>query len=495
MSLLQVTDLSFSYEENYDPVFQNVSFRVDTDWRTGVVGRNGKGKTTFLKLLMGEMEYSGTITADAGFDYFPYPVAERLLDTIDAMYCVEPGLLLWKLKKDMAELGADEGILYRPFNTLSCGEQTKVMLAVLFQREGNFLLIDEPTNHLDQESRTLVSAYLRRQKGFLMVSHDRAFLDGCIDHVLAFNRSDIEVQKGDFSSWYQNRQMQDTFELAKNERLKKDIRRLSAAADRTKRWGDAVESTKIGRKSMENGQHAASRDYIGEKSRRMQQRRKNLARRQEQALQETKMLLKNQEDPDILRMEPLPYHKEVLVSAEDLCLCYGNHEVLSGVNFAVRRGDRMSVQGKNGCGKSSLLKLILGEHITYRGELTVGSGIKISYVSQDTSHLRGSLTEYIRASGMEERLFKAVLRKLDFSRTQFEKDMDSYSEGQKKKVLIERSLCERAHLYIWDEPLNFIDVYSRMQIEELLLMWKPTLLFVEHDAVFTEKIATSVCRI
>ena len=98
----------------------------------------------------------------------------------------------------MAELGADEGILYRPFNTLSCGEQTKVMLAVLFQREGNFLLIDEPTNHLDQESRTLVSAYLRRQKGFLMVSHDRAFLDGCIDHVLAFNRSDIEVQKGTF---------------------------------------------------------------------------------------------------------------------------------------------------------------------------------------------------------------------------------------------------------------------------------------------------------
>ena len=120
--------------------------------------------------------------------------------------------------------------------------------------------------------------------------------------------------------------------------------------------------------------------------------------------------------------------------------------------------------------------MILGEHITYRGELTVGSGIKISYVSQDTSHLRGSLTEYIRASGMEERLFKAVLRKLDFSRTQFEKDMDSYSEGQKKKVLIARSLCERAHLYIWDEPLNFIDVYSRMQIEELLLMWKPTLL-------------------
>ena len=91
---------------------------------------------------------------------------------------------------------------------------------------------------------------------------------------------------------------------------------------------------------------------------------------------------------------------------------------------------------------------------------------------------------------MEERLLKALLRKLDFSRLQFEKNMESFSEGQKKKVLIARSLCEKAHLYIWDEPLNFIDIYSRMQIEELLLYWKPTLLFVEHDASFAQKIAT-----
>ncbi len=227
----------------------------------------------------------------------------------------------------------------------------------------------------------------------------------------------------------------------------------------------------------------------------MQQRRKNLAHRQERALQEKKVLLKNQEDSDILKMEPLVYHKEVLVSASDLSLYYGNHEVCSNVNFAVRRGGRISIQGKNGSGKSSILKRILGEKIAYHGELNVGSGLKISYVSQDTSHLKGSLAEYIRESDIEEHLFKAVLRKLDFSRVQFHKDMETYSEGQKKKVLIAESLCEKAHLYIWDEPLNFIDVYSRMQLEKLLLMWKPTLLFVEHDAAFTEKIATSVCRV
>ena len=116
----------------------------------------------------------------------------------------------------------------------------------------------------------------------------------------------------------------------------------------------------------------------------------------------------------------------------------------------------------------------------------------ISYISQDTSHLHGRLDDYAREWDVEESLLKALLRKLDFSRDQFEKPMETFSEGQKKKVLIARSLCQRAHLYVWDEPLNYIDIYSRMQIEELIKTWNPTLLCVEHDAAFTESIEADV---
>ena len=119
----------------------------------------------------------------------------------------------------------------------------------------------------------------------------------------------------------------------------------------------------------------------------------------------------------------------------------------------------------------------------------------ISYVSQETSFLSGNLTQFALHSGIDESLFKAILRKLDFSRVQFEKDMSDFSGGQKKKVLIAKSLCEKAHLYIWDEPLNYIDVLSRMQIEDLLLSYKPTLLFVEHDSAFCEKIATTIVNL
>ena len=124
------------------------------------------------------------------------------------------------------------------------------------------------------------------------------------------------------------------------------------------------------------------------------------------------------------------------------------------------------------------------------GTLEVGSGLTISYICQDTSQLKGSLSDHIVKNGLDETLFKAVLRQMDFDRSQFTKNMEEYSEGQKKKVLIASSLVTSADLYIWDEPLNYIDVFSRMQLEELILKFEPSMILVEHDARFTEKVGT-----
>lgn len=119
----------------------------------------------------------------------------------------------------------------------------------------------------------------------------------------------------------------------------------------------------------------------------------------------------------------------------------------------------------------------------------------ISYVSQDTSHLRGNLKDYAIKQGIDETLFMTVLRKLGFERVMFEKHMEDFSGGQKKKVLIAASLCEKAHLYVWDEPLNFVDVYSRLQIEEMINEYNPTMIFVEHDKVFQDTISTKFVNI
>lgn len=159
------------------------------------------------------------------------------------------------------------------------------------------------------------------------------------------------------------------------------------------------------------------------------------------------------------------------------------------------RGERIALTGKNGCGKSSLIKLILGEDIPHTGEAAIAGGLQISYISQNSSHLNGDLSSFALECGIDDALFRTVLKKLGFNGVQFEKRIEDYSEGQKKKVLLARSLCQPAHIFLWDEPLNFIDIFSRIQLKELLLSFHPTMLFVEHDRAFREKVATRIIEI
>ncbi len=474
MSLINVTNLTFAYEGSYDNIFENVSFQIDTDWKLGFTGRNGRGKTTFLNLLLGKYEYSGNISADVIFEYFPYEVQEQRNFTIDVIREISPNLMDWEIVKELSLLDMDYDALYRQFNTLSKGEQTKALLAAMFLKENSFLLIDEPTNHLDAEARQKLSNYLKKKKGFILISHDRSFLDNCVDHILSINKTNIEIQKGNFSSWWRNKELQDGFELAENEKLKKDIKRLSSSAKRTSTWSDSVESSKYG---TTNSGSKLDKGYVGHKAAKMMKRAKNI------------------ESNESLKIAPLVFHDKKLVELTDVAIEYDDRIVCEGVSFTIEQGDKIAIQGKNGSGKSSIFKLIYGEDIPHSGIVRKNNKLIISYVSQDTSDLYGNLSEYAEKHCIDESLFKSILRKLDFSIEQFEKNIEDFSGGQKKKVLLAKSLCERAHLYIWDEPLNFIDVISRMQIEKLLIEHELTILFVEHDSAFCENVATKIIKL
>ena len=488
MSMIRVENLTFSYPSSYDTIFDNATFQIDTDWKLGFVGRNGKGKTTLLNLFLGKYEYRGKIISSVQFDYFPYPVSDKKRMTEDILYEVCPLAEEWELMRELSYLDVSADVLWRRFETLSNGEQTKVLLAALFLNENHFLLIDEPTNHLDTNAREKVAAYLKKKKGFILVSHDRRFLDGCVDHILSLNRTTIEVQSGNFSSWMENFQRQQEFETAQNERLKKDIGRLQRAAQRTSVWSDRIEASKYGNGPVDRG-------YLGHKAAKMMKRSKTIEARQQQAIEQKSALLKNAETVDTLKIHPLTYHSDLLVSFSDVSVIYDSTKVCEPIFFEIHQGERVVIDGKNGSGKSSLLKLLLNYPIEHTGTVAIGSGLIISYVPQDTSHLNGNLSKFAEKNNLDESLFKAILSKMDFERVQFEKNMEDFSGGQKKKVLIAKSLCEQAHLYVWDEPLNFIDVYSRMQIEHLIKQFAPTMLLVEHDIAFREAIATKVVKL
>ena len=491
MSLISVNNLTFAYDGSYDNIFENVSFQIDTNWKLGFTGRNGRGKTTFLNLLLGKYEYSGQISSKVHFDYFPFEVADQSVTTIEVVEQVVPAYEYWRLAKELNELAVSEEVLYRPFGTLSSGERTKVLLAALFLKENNFLLIDEPTNHLDQHARQIVSDYLQRKKGFILVSHDRTFLDACIDHILSINKTNIEIQKGNFSTWYYNKQLQDSFETAENEKLVKNIKAMESAARRTARWSDTIEKRKS-RNSDRDAGVKPDKGHIGAQAAKMMKRSLAVQKRKQDAIEEKSKLLKNIERADSLKIHPLSFHTDPLITFEDVSVRYGETPVFGNLTFDVKRGERIALQGRNGCGKSSVVKLICGFDVPFDGTMRIGSGLKISYVPQGTSGLSGTLDDYAAARSIDATLFKAILRKLDFARIQFEKRIEDYSDGQKKKVLIAASLCEEAHLYIWDEPLNYIDVIPRLQIADLLLTYKPTMLFVEHDNAFCENVATRI---
>ena len=495
MSLIQVSDLTFAYDGSYENIFENVSFQLDTNWRLGFTGRNGRGKTTFLNLLLGKYEYRGSISASVAFSYFPYPVSDASLLALAVVEEICPEYQYWQLQREMAKLRLEEEILYRPYKTLSNGEQTKLQLAVLFLKENNFLLIDEPTNHLDIRGRELVSRYLNTKWGFILVSHDRSFLDGCVDHILSINKTNIEVCRGNFSTWQENKARQDAFELAENEKLKKEIRRLEETAREKAQWSDTAERRKLRTGPMDVDNVKGWRPLQGAKAKKSMARAKAIEGRQQAAIEEKSKLLKNIERSDTLKIFQTPFHTSRLAELKDVTVDYGSGPVCGPVSFAIRQGDRIALRGANGCGKSSIIKLLCGEDIPYTGQLWRGNGLEISYVNQDTSGLRGSLWEFARNTGIDESLFLAMLAKLDVPKAQLEKDMSALSAGQKKKVLLARSICEPKHLHIWDEPMNYIDVISRMQLEEVLLQFQPTILFVEHDKAFCENVATKTVEL
>ena len=488
MSQMMIQQVSFTYDGDHTPVFQNLNLQLDTNWKLGLVGRNGRGKTTLLRLLEGSLTGEGTLICPERAVYFPRPAANPQRTAREVLLEGVPAEVEWKLLRELGKLGLGEDLLDRPFCSLSGGEQTRAQLAALFCSEDGYPMIDEPTNHLDEAGRERVSRYLRGlRRGFLLVSHDRAFLDGCVDHILALNPTGPELVRGNFSTWYREKEARDRREEAQNEKLKGEIQRLEQAARRTSAWSDQVEKSKY---ATRNSGLKVDRGYVGHKSAKMMKRSKVIEDRQAAALEEKRGLLKDAERADRLKLSPKAYSGGRLLELRDVAVCYDGRPVAAPCTFQVEPGDRLALQGGNGSGKSSLLRLILGEELEHTGRIRRASGLEISYVPQRAGHLSGLPADFAQAEKLNRTQFFTVLRKLDFSRALLERDMREYSAGQKKKVLLAASLCQSAHLYVWDEPLNYIDLFSRMQMEELILEYQPTMLFVEHDRAFRERVAT-----
>lgn len=226
---------------------------------------------------------------------------------------------------------------------LSGGEQVKVLLVSLFLKGNNFLLIDEPTNHLDMETRTHLVNYLKKKKGFILVSHDRKLLDNVVDHIISINHTNIEIQQGNFSSWKENKDRQDNYEMMQNEKLKKNIGRLEVASRNTAKWSSVVEKSKF---NTTNSGSSVDRGYVGHHAAKMMKQSKAMEKRIEKAMDEKSSLLKNIDRNDSLKIIPLESRKKPLMAVEHLQIQYGEKAIFQPISFEVQNGDRIALVRK-----------------------------------------------------------------------------------------------------------------------------------------------------
>lgn len=481
---ITIKNLHFGFDELEEPLFKNTTITLDHTWHLGLVGRNGRGKTTLLKLLLGQYEFNGEITSDKEFVYFPLAienVAQLTLYAVQEVFSVEQ----WQLERECSLLDLDKDLLWVPFEQLSGGEQTKVMLAALFCDAHRFPLLDEPTNHLDVKTRKQVAQYLQKKQGFIVISHDRGFLNTVCDHILAIERSNLALYKGNFAIYEEQKKRQDKYEQEQNKQLKSEINRLQQTAREKAQWSDLKEKPS-GNDPFGNAQ-----------AKRMMKRAKAIEKRTEHKIEEKTKLLKNIETTNALSIHCLRTHRNPLLRVQNFTLNLNGKPLFHPISFELFQGEQVAIIGKNGSGKTALLQYLLDAKSPWEatGTITMPNDLAISKVRQQHLDNTGTLKDFAQQHKLDLTLFLNHLRILGFDRDVFHVPIEQMSQGQQKKVELAKSLGTDAEIFLWDEPLNFLDIYNQQQLEDMITTYAPTLLFVEHDEDFVTKVASKIVEL
>ena len=491
MSNIKISNLSFKYSDSIENIFNNLNLDLDSSWKLGLIGRNGRGKTTFLDLLRGKLQGTGAIQSKLEFNYFPLNVKNKEQLTL---YALEEQVQFdqWELERELNLMKVDTNLIWQPFNTLSGGEQTKVLLALSFINRDAFPLIDEPTNHLDEESRKQVVEYLHHHSnGYIVVSHDREFLNQITDHILAIENTEIHLYQGNFASYEDTKEKRDKFNQQRNEKLRGQIKTLDESRQRIKGYSLQSENNKKA-SAHKNEIHAdINKGFFGHKAAKIMKRSKNVERRMNKDIQDRKGLMTNVESIPDLEMNFQPNYHSTLLETRHLDLKVQDKNLFKDLNLIVENQGIVSLEGKNGSGKSTFLKSILNKSadVNYQGILSLTSGLKISYLPQNFVEYSGTLVEFAHKEHLSYEQMLNMLKKMGFPRESFHTRIEEMSMGQQKRVAIAKSLVEDADFYLWDEPANYLDVFNQDQLINILKKTRPAMLLVEHDEYFISQVA------
>ena len=521
MVILSTTDLSLHFGTT--TVLENISFSINEGDRLGIIGVNGAGKTSLFRLITGEY------TADTGAVYVSKGKEIGLLaqnadlnddisgeSAIEHMYLAFPKLLTMesrleeitnelanrtdtdspsyirlteefselthkfnadgghyfrgKCKSLLEKMGFDEHMQQMHISKLSGGERTRLALARLLAAEPDILMLDEPTNHLDVETIQWLETFLATYKNTVMViSHDRYFLDRVTTKTLHIERHAAKLYNGNYTKAQKQREEDREAELKKYNQQQKEIARVEAMIEQQRRWGQEHNFVTI----------RAKENYI---------KHMDKVEKPAEALKSIR-----------LSFQSAPAGGNDVIMAEDLAKSFGEKKIFEKISFLIRRGERVFFAGPNGCGKSTLMKVLVGKLQPDAGYVELGANIHAAYYDQENQNLDEKSTvldELWNAyPHLTEYNIRSTLALFLFGYEETQKLVSDLSGGERARLTLAKLILSKVNLLILDEPTNHLDIESREALENALSAFEGTIVCVSHDRYFIEKLATKIIEI
>lgn len=485
MEIFEARNISKSFGDR--TLLKDISFKIKTGEKIGLVGWNGTGKTTLAKILLGQLEAdSGTLSKfppSLKIGYLPQMAGAG---DVTGKNFAENGEIL----HTASELGLSRLQSWNEERKkgMSGGERLKLALAEIWAARPEFAILDEPTNHLDERGTDWLADTLAAFKGAaLIISHDRYFLDRTANKIFELEDGKLSIYEGNYTAFYKKKAFHVRQQKQAYEKQQKDIKRVQQQITALKQWSDKAH--------REAGKGDNIKEFDGVRAKKIDKQIKSKQKRLESELSKHKVD-KPKEDADIrFDFKTRQKRGQRILEVKDLTKTYGDRVLFRNSRFYVNDGEHIALSGPNGCGKTTLIRMLLGEEPVTSGEIWKSGSLRIAYLSQDMQGLPLEKTalQYIGTADRDD-ISKArmTLANLDLGPEKISKPLAFLSMGERIKVKLAKMVLEAYDVLILDEPTNHLDLPSREQMEDTLSMFQGTLLVVSHDRYFIEKLCNKM---
>jgi len=455
--MIQLENVTKSFGER--TIFSDVTFKVQDGEKIGIVGRNGAGKSTLIKIIIGAEEFDsgkifGVHIEDIGYsEQIPHFTQENLLAEMLTGDVEE-----FQAKKILFGLGFTESELEKNPNDFSGGETAKISLAKSLLSEPRILILDEPTNHLDIYAIDFLEDFIKNYRYTVMaVTHDRKFLQNCVDKILDLENGKATLYPGNYEKYFR----------LKNERRESELKAYEKQQEEIAKTEEYIR-----------------RNKAGIKARQARGRQKILDRMERLEKPPTAEFVK-------INLQDAAESAERVLTLENVNF----KDIIKNFNLEIRKGEKVGLIGKNGVGKSTLLKIIVGDLKSDSGEIKIGNRVQVGYLSQGHENLHENFTaieELVEEFNLTDERARAELARLDLSAKVAEKIISTMSGGEKTRVALAKLILTGANFLILDEPTNHLDLPAREAIETALKNFTGTILIVTHDRYLLDAVTSRV---